>query len=238
MTDETSQPESDYVATRPIAPSLLGRDLPQTRTFAFAKTRVSRKTTKPVKAEPPARNALTSYAQILRWSFGSTLLLIAGLVTLIFITRNAGQPPFYPFAVLAGALGAFMSSLIRLYNDQQFPRLLNSQGFIGLKRWDLTIYALVPPTVGVLAASLLFIAFAAAILEGGALFPTFACDLGDGLCGSFQKFIYNFGPKDATDYARTLVWCFVAGFAERLVPDKLKGLAASMDGGGVMAEAK
>jgi hypothetical protein len=66
----------------------------------------------------------------------------------------------------------------------------------------------------------------AGIVQGGSFFPSFACQAGDKMCGSFDKLIHEFGPADATDYARTLVWCFVTSFAERLVPDKLKGLAA------------
>ena len=85
-----------------------------------------------------------------------------------------------------------------------------------------------PPVVGALTAAILFIAFAAGFVQGGSIFPTFACQAGDKMCGSFDKLIHEFGPADATDYARTLVWCFVAGFAERLVPDKLKGLAAGV----------
>ena len=31
-------------------------------------------------------------------------------------------------------------------------------------------------------------------------------------------------PAEASDYVKTLVWSFIAGFAERLVPDTLQGL--------------
>ena len=144
----------------------------------------------------------------------------------IYLTWQAGTPPFYLFAILAGALGAFMSTLIRLYNYEEFPRVVHGQGAERLRRSDLTVYALVPPVVGALSAAILFIAFAAGVVQGGSFFPTFACQTADKICGTFDTLIHQFGPADATDYARTLVWCFVAGFAERLVPDKLKGLAA------------
>jgi hypothetical protein len=119
-----------------------------------------------------------------------------------------------------------MSTLIRLYNYEEFPRVVHGQGAERLRRSDLTVYALVPPVVGALSAAILFIAFAAGVVQGGSFFPTFACQTADKICGTFDTLIHQFGPADATDYARTLVWCFVAGFAERLVPDKLKGLAA------------
>jgi hypothetical protein len=231
MIDQKQGSESDSdsnIEDATPVPSLIGRAPTQTSTFAFVRSQGNRKT--PVsKVKAPVKSPITSYAQLVRWSFASTVVLIALVMALISIAPAEAQPPFYPFALLAGALGAFMSLLIRVYNDHEFSKLVASPGFIGLKRWDLTVYALVPPIVGILAASTLFIAFAAGILQGGALFPVFSCELGEGQCGSFAKFIYNYGPSDATDYARTLIWCFVAGFAERLVPDKLRSVAMNGD---------
>jgi hypothetical protein len=176
----------------------------------------------------PVKTATSIYAQMLRWSFGATLLVSSVLVAAIVLAWQAGNPPFYLFAILVGALGAFMSTLIRLYNYEEFPRLVEGRELGRLRRSDLTVYSLVPPVVGALSAAILFIAFAAGLVQGGSFFPTFACQAGDKMCGSFDKLIHEFGPADATDYARTLVWCSIAGFAERLVPDKLKGLAAGV----------
>ena len=230
MTDEPFNPDDDMDAPTSVVPRAMERTPPRSTSFAFVRPQTAKKA-KAVKVKTPvvAKNPMTTYAQVVRWSFGSTVILIGLLAGLMYASTSSGQPPFYAFAVLAGALGAFMSSLIRIYKDAQFAKFLNSPEFPGLKKWDLTVYALVPPVVGIISASILFIIFAAGILEGGALFPTYACELGDGTCGTFENFIYNFGPKDATDYARTLIWCFAAGFAERLVPDKLKGLAAGAE---------
>ena len=231
MTDETAYTETPFGARKPILPSVLslGASTANEVAQAQARSRPSRKA-KTVREVPPPKSPLTIYAQILRWSFGATLALIAVMVAIIYSTAVDGETPFYPLAVMAGALGAFLSALIRLYNDTEYPRLLGDGVARTLRRWDLIIYSLVPPVVGVLSAGVLFVIFAAGMLEGGALFPTFKCQLAGAECATFKDFIFNFGPSEATGYARTIVWCFLAGFAERLVPDKLRGLVSGMDG--------
>ncbi len=227
MTDETAYTETAFGARKPILPSVLSLGASTPREVEQARAKSSRKA-KIIKETPAGKSPVTIYAQILRWSFAATLLLIACIVGLTYVTGNDGETPFYPLAILAGALGAFLSSLIRLYSDAEYPKLLNNGVARALKRWDLTVYSLVPPVVGVLAAGVLFVIFAAGMLEGGALFPTFKCQLAGADCATFKDFIFNFGPGEATGYARTIVWCFLAGFAERLVPDKLRGLVSGV----------
>jgi hypothetical protein len=233
MTDDTTLPEIPSQLRRTSAPGVISGTAMKTSPPVSAAARERRvsesRIRKSIRTVTPVKTATSVYAEMLRWSFGATLVVTALMVAFIVLTWQSGNPPFYMFAVLSGALGAFMSTLIRLYNYEEFPRLVNGKGFDRLRRSDLTVYSLVPPVVGALSAAFLFIAFAAGLVQGGAFFPTFACEAGSGLCGSFDKFIHGFGPADATDYARTLVWCFIAGFAERLVPDKLKGLAAGIE---------
>ncbi len=142
------------------------------------------------------------------------------------------DPPLMIILILAGALGAFFSSLMRLYDFADLPKALVEPGLRRLPSGYLIIYSLVPSVVGAIAATVLYITFAAGLLQG-ALFPTFVCKLIDdggaavaGACRTFGNVIGDFGPDSAADYAKALVWAFIAGFAERLVPDALQTFAA------------
>ena len=177
---------------------------------------------------------LAAYKQMLVALFVSTLLISAAamVITLGFHYGQSPRrdPPLMVILIFAGALGAFFSALIRLYNFADLPKALVEPGLGRLRSGYLMIYSLVPPVVGAIAATILYITFAAGLLQG-VMFPEFECKVMEGVrklsdCNTFGHTISDYGPKVATDYAKCLVWAFVAGFAERLVPDALQSFAA------------
>ena len=96
----------------------------------------------------------------------------------------------------------------------------------GLPKGHLIIDSLVPAIVGAISATVLYMLFASELVKGD-LFPAFVCKKGDDVCTTFGMLIGEWGPDQATDYAKAIVWGFIAGFAERLVPDTLKSLSKS-----------
>lgn len=156
------------------------------------------------------------------------LLVVFGI---LFVLIGRNEPPILPFVQFAGAMGALFSNLVRLYNLEDLPKALNARELEGLSWVYLLIYSLVPVVLGYISATAIHLLFASGLL-GGQLFPHFVCKMDKPAeCLDFVSLIKSFGPETAQDYAKVIVWGFVAGFAERLVPDTLRGLSKSAQQG-------
>jgi hypothetical protein len=188
------------------------------------------------------RLILAAYRQMLLFLFLGALTVIAILLLFIFVpymASHAGQVannpsapagngpsiPILPIVVLAGTIGSFFSSLQRLYNFSEMPQILYDKHF-DKKSSFLFIYSLVPALVGGISAVVLYLIFAAGLLSSG-FFPAFKCKID--ACTNLAAVYDWYGPTDASDYAKAILWGFIAGFAERLVPDLLSNFVQAAE---------
>jgi hypothetical protein len=173
---------------------------------------------------------LAAYKQMLKYQFVGTGILVAVVVTILMVsyaTKWFGVPLLL-LVMLAGMLGAFFSALTRLYNVDQAGVVIFTSTVQDLGGGPyLFMYSFVPPIIGAIAAVVLYLVFVAGFLHTD-LFPTIAC-LKDKPCDSIQNLMDNYWPKEPQDYGKALVWAFVAGFSERLVPDVLTSLASKTE---------
>ena len=90
-----------------------------------------------------------------------------------------------------------------------------------------TLYSMIPLLVGAIAACVLYLAFAGSILQGP-LFPVFGCANAKS-CATFREVVDSWSPSSAEDFVKAILWGFISGFAERLVPDTLGKLASKVN---------
>ena len=161
---------------------------------------------------------------------------------------------------LAGIVGGCVSMLQRIQSaptegDALFNLAALTNGWRGVS---------LSPLYGAIFASLLFVLFAAGILEGS-VFPkietvgsekppaaaattTASTTTADATIAGptatatptpnqtqqtgvlqIKDFLKETGPKDGVSFALLMIWSFIAGFAERLVPDTLNRLVAKTE---------
>jgi hypothetical protein len=190
----------------------------------------------PPPEKPPPNVVLQAYAQMLNALFFGTLIVIfLGFLCLApffyyYFFKGDPKPPDVPLlatVMLTGALGAFFSALSRLYSFKELPRVLIEGGGLQLPRPQLLMYSLIPPLVGAIAALVLYFVFAGQLITG-ALFPSVSChNVKDGVevCRQLSSLLGADGPDYSGDFAKVIVWSFIAGFAERFVPSILDSIS-------------
>jgi hypothetical protein len=142
--------------------------------------------------------------------------------------RRAGakampRVPIAPLVILTGILGACFSVLQRVQRSVAGDPLV---ALLSLRSARTHIFLSI--ISGAIASLVLFAVFTGKMIEGS-LFP--AIVNGTAETEKSMMLLYNFlsatGPESAADYGKLLVWTFIAGFAERFVPDILDRFVTS-----------
>jgi hypothetical protein len=166
--------------------------------------------------------SLATYRQMLTFLFTTSIIAIALISgSLLFAYHRQSHLSILTFVALAGAVGAIFSALTRLYSVEKLPQAIIRPD-MKLRKWHLLMYALIPPLVGAIGALFFYLSIAAGLIQGEP-FQRFACEALNSTCNSLNG-LFQYLPISATDYAKSLVWGFVAGFSERLVPNALTRL--------------
>ena len=166
-----------------------------------------------------------AYKRMLAYQFVGAAGLVAVFIVGMFVCfYTKFDPPLYALLVMCGMMGAFFSALTRLYNVDDISVALISPTVSRLGGTYLLMYSFVPMIVGAVASVVLYMVFVADLVTGG-LFPTLQCKGADS-CTALKDLLTSYAPAEAKDYGKALIWAFVAGFSERLVPDTLQTLVA------------
>jgi hypothetical protein len=119
----------------------------------------------------------------------------------------------------AGSIGGVVSLQRRI---QSLPRYGESLSDLVELTGRMTVKF--TPIIGGIFAVVLFLVFQSGLVEGP-LFPKFTSTN----VANFVDFI-GLRPASGTEWGKLLVWSFIAGFAEKFVPDTLDRLIARSEG--------
>ena len=124
----------------------------------------------------------------------------------------------FHLVLLAGAVGGTMSLIQRLLQlTDGDPLLLRMSA-----RASFIQSAIIPPIAGAIFAALVFMLSASGLITGPT-FPAFTKPHGGPVTDIMQA-IWDLSPVNGAQAALLLVWSFIAGFAERFVPDTITRL--------------
>jgi hypothetical protein len=172
------------------------------------------------------RSRLSSRISALLLVLLAPVAVTATVLALVNASRShATVSALLPVAA-AGAIGGFVSVQQRIQSAPSEGDAI--RGVLALYDGWFSVY--LSPLTGAIFATVLYLLFAGGLVKGAA-FPDLSDAAGAAGVSGFRSFLVKIEPRDATDYAKLLIWAFIAGFAERLVPDTLNRLVAAIQSG-------
>lgn len=141
---------------------------------------------------------------------------VAGLLSYLMFVRIAAEQNLSPYPT---ALFVAMAAVVGSVLNQPFRD--DPVAAEGGSPW---LYLVWKASVAVAFACLLYLMFMGRVLTGG-IFPEF--------CGDTERFTDVRGfvaavhPASNADFAKLLVWAFVAGFSEKFVPNLISQITGS-----------
>ncbi len=147
------------------------------------------------------------------------VMLVTMLATTVLgiILRYANRVEIFPLVltIIFGSIGGYIGMVRRL---QAIPANNDpTANFLDLRYGKMSV--ILAPISGAVFAVVLLLLFASGILTG-TLFPVFKT------VAQPLDFFVSLSLDNNTNYAKLLIWSFIAGFAECLVPDTLDRIAA------------
>jgi hypothetical protein len=143
------------------------------------------------------------------------LAVIAAVFSLTVFGISQPYSASLPTAIFAGAMGGLLSLQQRYQSASRDGDPIDSISQL-MHNWPKVF---LPAINGAIFAFVLYMLVRAGLLAGD-VFPKFSSeDNKNGLV--LLDFLRQGRPEAASDYAKLIVWSFIAGFAERFVPDTL-----------------
>lgn len=174
---------------------------------------------------------LAIFREAMRYKASRRVWLVMGFFLIIYgvglgyqlFHLNSETTPV--FAVLfSGAMGGFISAQRRIQSVTSHGESL--VGLIELSSLEPLLSSLWPPLSGAIFAVVLYAIFASGLITGD-MFPKIPDKGSEGVF--VRIFCSNCTPNSAVEVGKLIVWCFIAGFAERFVPDALSRLVSKAD---------
>ena len=152
----------------------------------------------------------------------SVVLIVLGMTTAAVLATQLDQPPSFALELiifLAGSVGGVANNYRRLVNIPL--KVIADQNPI--TKQLITFQTYVSPIVGGIFSIVLYLLFMSGILQG-TFFPVFSHVLQEGYV-SFKLFAHGANPATNQDAAKAILWAFIAGFSEGLVPNFIDKIA-------------